>query len=1133
MGADFLSLLRERVPVFDGGMGTSIQFAAPPLADFGGHEGLNEWLNLTRPDLIEAIHGEFLDAGCDIVETNSFGAFAVVLDEYGVGGEARRLAREAAVIARRAVDARAGDGRSRFVAGSMGPGTKLPGLGHIALPELAAAYEPLAEGLIEGGCDLLLIETCQDPLQARAAMLAVRRTLARLGRDLPIGVQITVETTGTMLLGTEPLAALASLLPLRPDFVGLNCATGPEAMREHVRALCRHSPVPVSVIPNAGLPRNVDGRMVYDLEPDRFAETLVGFVDDFGVGLVGGCCGTRPEHLRALVERLGDRPAPRRRPTPLRALSSLYQAVELDQDPRPLLVGERTNANGSRLFRELLQAGDWEGMTTMAVDQQAEGAHVLDVSLAYVGRDEVADTAEYARRLNTAIQIPVMIDSTDPAAIGAALERLGGRCIVNSINLEDGEDRAREVLALCRDHGAAVVALCIDEQGMARTPEHKLAVARRLADLAAEYGLGPDDMLFDALTFTLASGDAEYRDSALQTLAGLRLIKREIPGARTILGLSNVSFGLKPRMRRVLNSVFLEMAVDAGLDAAILHAGKILAGPSLPADLRDSCRRLIEDDRGVGDPLAALLEADAPPLEAEAVARDAELPVAERLRRRIVEGRAAGMAADLDEALRDADPLAIINGVLLEGMQEVGRLFGSGRLQLPFVLKSAETMKAAVGHLEPHMERSASTSRGGFVIATVKGDVHDIGKNLVDIILTNNGFRVDNLGIRIPVEQIIEVVRREQPLAVGMSGLLVKSTVVMKENLEAMAAAGLDLPVVLGGAALTRRYVETDLRRIYPGPVYYARDAFDGLRLVETLSAGETPPAAPRDPEELPATVAATTEAAFAPPSAVDPVPEPPFWGVRTVDAVDLDEIWRLLNRPALVKGRWGYTRAGLSHEDYRRLERAEIDPALAGLKRSAREQGWLKPAVAYGWFPVRAEDDHLWIYAGPDDAEPRWRLDFPRQGRTPRRCLADYFRADGARDVLGVMAVTMGPEASRHTAALMAADDYSGYLLAHGFAVESAEALAEHWHQVMRRELGIDGDDAADPAAVVRGGYRGRRYSFGYPACPELADQRLLAEMLDWRRIGLELTESCQLDPEHSVTALVVHHPDAEYFSV
>ena len=1124
----FLDLVRERVVVLDGGMGTGIQFREPSLDDFEGHEGCSEWLNLTRPDIIAAIHVDFFAAGCDAVETNSFGGFSVVLDEYGQGHRAHELAVLSARIARGVADDFTTSDRRRYVVGSIGPGTKLPSLGHMSFRDLRASFEPLIDGLIEGGADVLLIETCQDLLQLRAAVDAMRRVQASRGTKLPFGIQITVENTGTMLLGTETTAALAAVLPLRPDWIGMNCATGPDAMTDHVRSIARHSPVPVSVLPNAGMPANVDGRMVYDLTPDHFAEVLCGFVDDFGVGIVGGCCGTEPRHLKALVERLDGRAAPPRDYVPLDALSSLYTSSDLSQEPRPLLIGERTNANGSRRFRDLQGAADLDGMVGMARDQQNEGAHVLDVCLAYVGRDESADMAALMPRLNTEVQAPLMIDSTEIEAVEAALERLGGRCIVNSINLEDGERKARAVLELCRRFGAAVVALCIDEKGMAREPETKLAIAQRLVALAAEYGLTPNDMLIDPLTFTLGSGDAEYYESALETLEGIRLIKREIPGARTLLGLSNVSFGLKPQVRRVLNSVFLARALDAGLDAAIMHAGKILGAAEIPAELLDACERLIDADRSAGEPLEVLLESKGVASVSETAA---DLPVEERLHKRIVAGDPKGIHEDLDLAMETRKPLAIINEILLGGMKEVGELFGSGRLQLPFVLKSAETMKAAVRHLEPHMDKSQSSSRGDFMIATVRGDVHDIGKNLVDIILTNNGFDVANLGIKIPVEQMIEAIRRDTPDAIGMSGLLVKSTIVMKENLEAFNREGIDLPVVLGGAALTKKYVESDLRRIYKGQVYYARDAFDGLNLLEKISSGDPPPAEPREVEDMGADAAATTidsNEIVMPADAAAPMP--PFWGTRVNEDIALDEVWKYLNRAALIKGRWGYTRAGAPKAEYERLIRDEVDPALARLKASASAEGWLRPAAIHGWFACRRDREALEVFADPSDVAPTWRLVFPRQAKAPHRCLADWFRSD--RDVLGVSVVTMGIAASEYCARFMAADSYQEYLLAHGFAVESAEALAELWHKRMRVEIGIAAADAEDPKELIKGRYQGRRFSFGYPACPDLEQQTLLQEMLQWERIGLGLTEGFQLDPEQSTSAIVVHHGESEYLN-
>ncbi|MDP2360912.1 MAG: methionine synthase [bacterium] len=1155
--ADLESRLGRDLLLFDGAMGTSIQFAAPPAEAFAGHEGLNEWLTLTRPDLIREIHAGFLEAGSDLIETNTFGAFSVVLDEYGVGGAARELAHAAAALARRVADEYATPSRPRWVAGSMGPGTRLASLGQISWAALAAAYEPLVEELVAGGVDLLLIETVQDPLQAKAALEACRRVLARTGRRLPVGVQVTVETAGTLLLGTEATAALAAVAPYRPAFFGLNCATGPAAMRPQLLQLAGASPFPLSVQPNAGLPRAEGGRMVYDLTPERFAAELRDFVEHAGVSIAGGCCGTTHEHLAALAQALRGRgPAPRA-PRPQEAAASLYSAVPLQQQPAPLLIGERTNANGSRQFRRLLEAGDWEGMVAMAQEQAAEGAHLLDVCVACVGRDERADMDEYCRRLATAATLPLMIDSTEAPVIAAALERLGGRAVVNSINLEDGEGRARAVLELCRIHGAAVVGLCIDEEGMARAPEHKLQVARRLLHLAGEHGLAPGDLLLDPLTFTLATGDPDDRHSALATLEGLRLIKRELPGVRTSLGVSNISFGLKPALRQILNSVFLQRALDAGLDAAILHAGRLLPLHQIAAPLQDMCHRLIDGDHRRGDPLAELLAAGGgESARRPAAARD-ERPLEERLQARIVDGRGEGMEAELDEALAGRPPWELINEVLLAGMRTVGELFAAGRLQLPFVLKSAETMKRAVRHLEPLLGGAGGPARGRLLLATVRGDVHDIGKNLVDIIVRNNGWDVENLGIKVPVEGLLEAIRRQPPDAVGLSGLLVRSVFVMRENLEVFAREGITLPVILGGAALNRRHVEEELRPLYPGPLHYARDAFEGLQLLESIRAaraGTAPlPLPPGDAAASPDGEEATALVPLRPavPAALDPrldtapadsrpallaeLPTPPFWGARLVPELPLAEVWPWLNLNTLTRGEWGFRRGRLDAEAWQRIEMETIRPLLARLQADAEARHWLRPALCYGWFPAQAEGRRLWIWRHPDERDPAWHLDFPRQGEAPWRCISDFFAPLGSprRDVLGVQWVTVGAEATAEAKRHLEADRYQEYLYRHGLSVEAAEALAEAWHRRMREELGIAGEDSPRLAGIFRQGYRGSRYSFGYPACPRLEDQRLLADILGVDRIGCRLTEEWQIVPEQSTSAVIVHHPEARYFSV
>lgn len=1157
---DLATRIGRELLVFDGAMGTGIQLADPGIEAFEGHEGLNEWLSLSRPDLIRDLHRAYFDAGSDIVETNTFGAFPVVLDEFGLGSHARELGRASATLAREAALQASAAGKPRYVAGSVGPGTRLPSLGHIAYRDLAQSYFPLIKGLLEGGVDLLLIETCQDPLQARAAFTACRMAFEACQLQVPIGLQITMEATGTMLLGTEAQAALTTLGQLQPAFFGLNCATGPEAMLPHLQILSRRSPFPLSVQPNAGLPRTEGGRMIYDLEPEAFAEWQLRYVKDLGVSIVGGCCGTRPEHLEALVRKLrteGDSTPAKRSPAMEDSVCGLYHATELSQDPAPLLVGERTNANGSRAFRKALEAEDWESLIEIARQQEEEGAHVLDVCVAAVSRNELSDMCHYLDRLRRECTLPLMIDSTEPEVVKAALELLGGRAIINSINLEDGEGRARKLLELCREHGSAVVALCIDEEGMAQTADRKLQVALRLMKLAAEYGLKPGDLLFDPLTFTLGSGDAEYRYSARHTLEAITRIKEEIPGCRTLLGLSNISFGLKPSLRRVLNSVFLGRALDAGMDAAILHAGKIMHPQQIDERQRELCLALIDGDHSDGDPLAELLESAGSEISSGQEASEEEfLPVGERLQRRIVQGRIPGIEAELNIALQDMDPFRIINEYLLEGMREVGELFGAGKMQLPFVLKSAETMKQAVAILEPEIKKSkqgAWRDRGRLLLATVRGDVHDIGKNLVGILLRNNGYEVVDLGIKVPVEAIMKGIREHKPDAVGLSGLLVKSTLVMRENLEVFNAEGLKPPVILGGAALNRRFVEGELRDVYHGVVHYARDAFEGLRILADLGSGVLPstseatPGTGADPGEqdtrppMPAAAppgkSLDPRSDHAPPGATPEMPDlitPPWWGSR-LETPSLDEVWPWLNLQTLTRGEWGFKRGRLEAEEWEKIERETIAPLLAELKAEAREKQWLQPRILRGWYPVRSEGRRLWIWSSPGEKEPRWHLDFPRQAAAPWHCISDYFRPVTSEDfdVLGVQWVTVGAEATLEAKRRLDADRYSDYLYVHGLGVETAEALAEYVHYLMRKDLGIAGEDSPDLHKLLRQGYRGSRYSFGYPACPRLEDQRILAEMLDVSRIGCTLSEEWQIEPEQSTSAIVVHHPAAKYFSV
>jgi 5-methyltetrahydrofolate--homocysteine methyltransferase len=1000
--------------------------------------------------------------------------------------------------------------------------------------------------------DALIVETCQDILQTKAALDAVRHALADAGRHVPVMASVTIEATGTMLVGSDVAAATAALLPLGLDCLGLNCATGPEQMVRHLQYLSRHGARRLSVMPNAGLPENVDGQVVYPLGPEAFADWLERFVREEGAGVVGGCCGTVAAHIGAVADRVGGLEAPRRTPRRQAQAASLYQAVNLAQEPAPLIVGERTNANGSKEFRERLLADDLEGMVAVARDQESGGAHLLDVCVAYVGRDEKADMERLVPELARQVRMPLMIDSTDPEAIETALERHGGRCVINSINLEDGEERLDAIVSLARRFGAALVALAIDEEGMALTVERKLQVAERIHRICVErHGLDPSDLIFDMLTFTVASGDPEMRRAALETLDAIEAVKRRLPGIRTILGVSNVSFGLKPAARRMLNSVFLAEAVDRGLDQAIVNARGITPLHRVPDELQDICRRLLHADWSQGDPLTQLLDRYQEAAAAgKTAAEGADLPPAEQLRQKVINGVKKGLEPLLDGLRAEGrKPLDLVNEELIPAMQVVGELFGSGQMQLPFVLQSAETMKAAVALLEPHMASSDTSSRGTLVLATVKGDVHDIGKNLVDIILTNNGYRVVNLGIKVPLEEMAAAVEEHGADALGMSGLLVKSTLVMRENLEEMKRRDIDLPVLLGGAALTRQYVEEDLRRVYGPAVHYGEDAFAALRLLGEIGQGgpsADPPADP-DPDPLSRPRQESSRAvSLDTPAAPDPqaplpeidrtvdVPRAPWLGVRETPEIPLAELYPLLNETTLFRGQWRYRRGKLTRDEFAEMIETEVRPVFEALKARCLDEPLLVPRGVAGWFPCHAEGDEVVVHH-PEGGGVAARFTFPRRTRQPRHCIADYFRPGPADepDLIGLFAVTVGPEATAREQALFTENRYRDYLHLHGFSVEVAEAAAEWLHARMRREAGIAGDDVDGTQAMVRQGYRGSRYSFGYPACPDLEQQRQLFALLRPETIGITLSESCQMVPEQSVSAIVVHHPQAKYFNL
>ena len=1149
--------LAERVVVADGAMGTMLQASDATVDDFESYEGCNEILNVTRPDIVTAVHEAYLEAGADCVTTNSFGANLGNLGEYEIADRIAELSEASARLARAAADRWATPDRPRWVLGSMGPGTKLPTLGHTTFRELRDTYQVNAEALLRGGADALIIETCQDLLQAKAAIIGARRAVAELAPDALIIAQVTIETTGTMLLGTEIGAALTALEPLGIDMLGLNCATGPGEMSEHLRYLAAHARIPISCEPNAGLPVLTSDGASYPLTPAQLADAHDRFTREFGLSLVGGCCGTTPEHIAVLAGRVADRPVAGRRPRREPGVASLYQHVPFRQDTAFLTIGERTNANGSKAFREAMLEGRYEDCVGIARAQTRDGAHLLDVCVDYVGRDGVADMREIVARFATAATLPLVLDSTETAVIEAGLELTGGRAVINSVNYEDGDgpdSRIARVMPLVREHGAAVIALTIDERGQARTAEWKVAIAERLIqDLTGNWGMRVEDIIVDTLTFPIATGQEETRRDGIETIEAIAELKRRYPDVQTTLGVSNVSFGLKPAARAVLNSVFLAECVRAGLDSAIVHAARIMPIVRIPDEQRQVALDLVYDRRREGyDPLARLLElfegVDAAELKASRAAELAGLPLWERLKRRIIDGERTGLEADLDAALAQRPALEIVNDVLLDGMKTVGELFGSGQMQLPFVLTSAEVMKASVAYLEPHMEQSGEEGKGKIVLATVKGDVHDIGKNLVDIILSNNGYDVVNIGIKQPISAILTAAEDNDADVIGMSGLLVKSTVVMRDNLAELNSRGMAgrWPVMLGGAALTRAYVEQDLAALFDGQVRYARDAFEGLRLMDAMMAVKRGEPGARLPELRTRKVRARpaagaddrTEAENQARSDINtdgPVPEAPFLGTEVIKGIPLADYAAYLDERALFMGQWGLKPArGGAGPSYEELVETEGRPRLRMWLERMQTEGLLEAAVVYGYFRCVSSGNDL-IVLGPDGKAEAERFSFPRQRRDRRLCLADFFKPQdsGQTDVIAFQLATMGTRVSLATGELFAKNAYREYLELHGLSVQLTEALAEYWHARVRRELGIADADPEDLDGFFRVGYRGARYSIGYPACPDLADRAKMVRLLEPSRIGVELSEEMQLHPEQSTDAIVVHHPEAKYFSV
>ena len=1163
---DFLAFARRHVVLLDGAMGSQIQARDLTLDDFWGQENCSEILNLSRPELIREIHQGYLAAGADAVETNSFGGSPITLSEFGLADRALEINERAARLARDAVESCAGDGRERFVVGAIGPGTKLPSLGHVGYRELEAAFAVQAEGLIAGGADVLLIETCQDPLQIKAAVNGCRHAFVRHGVELPLMVQVTIETTGSMLVGSDIAAATVIVDALGVPVMGLNCATGPKEMAEHVRHLSQSWRGLISCLPNAGLPELRCGHTHYPLGADELAGWVERFITEDGINIVGGCCGTTAEHIAALDAMLrrnaedGYRPSPReRRPQHTPSLASLFSAVPLRQENAFLAIGERCNANGSKKFRELQAAGDWDGCVAMGKEQVREGSNALDVCTAFVGRDEVAEMTAVVERMRGQVDSPLVIDSTELPVLETALALYGGKAVLNSINFEDGEAPATARMTLARKFGAAVIALTIDEVGMAKSREDKVRIVSRLVEFACgRFGLPQSDLLIDPLTFTICTGNEDDRKLALWTLEAIEDLRALFPELQLILGLSNVSFGLNPAARHVLNSVMLDHAMQRGLTGAIVHSSKIIPLHKIPAAEVEAAEDLIFDRRAEGyDPLQAFIALFADRKADAGAARERPESVEERLKLRIVDGDKQGLEAELDEALQRYAPLDLINDILLDGMKTVGELFGAGKMQLPFVLQSAETMKKAVAYLEPMMERVAGQEKGTIVLATVKGDVHDIGKNLVDIILTNNGYRVVNLGIKQPLTAILEAARQHRADAIGMSGLLVKSTVVMRENLEEMRRQELQVPVLLGGAALTRAYVEDDCWQAYgEGPVAYARDAFDGLMLMEKAVSGaysgyvaERVAKAKQRSAKKPRTLQHVNgnAAPVLRPVEVEEirlkrhelgrgieVPEPPFWGARTIELVPVKALLPYLNEQMLYQFHWGYEKQGRRLPEFLDWAQKELRPVLTALVAEAEQESIFAPQAAYGYFKAAGEGNAIVLFDETGRRELA-RFALPRQAKEGGLCIADFLRDvdEPERDVLGLQVVTVGQRASEVARQWFAADRYQDYVRLHGLGVELAEALAEYVHGKIRAELGFGHHDARDMRELLKQGYRGSRYSFGYPACPNLADQATLLKLLYASSIGIELSDEDQLWPEQSTSAIVLHHPQARYFGV
>ena len=1114
--------LKEKLKIgsllLDGAAGTWLQGQTITPEQWGDVEGCNEWLNLSAPDIVRGLHRAYLEAGADAVETNSFGASPVTLGEYDLAEHAYEINKAAAALARECADEFSTPDQPRYVFGSIGPGTKLPSLSQISFDELCDGYKIQIQGLLDGGIDGLIIETCQDPLQIKA-VLAAADDILEPNSDIVRYVSITVEATGTLLVGTSVSAAATILAPYPIDVLGLNCATGPDAMEHHLDTLREVWPTALACMPNAGMPEaRVDGTVLYPLEPKPFAEKVASLAQNHGLSIVGGCCGTTPEHIRELRKKLqsaignhqskiGNAPS---------QVASLFSAVDLTQEPAPLYIGERANATGSKKFRDTLLANDYENAFHILTEQEETGAHVLDLSCGYAGRDERKDIATLVPLMARECLAPMMIDSTSTEVIEDALKCYGGRAMINSINFEDGSKRAEQVVPMARRYGAALVALTIDEKGMAMTAGEKFAVAKRLVDFCIERGLRAEDLLIDPLTFTICSGDDTLRDAAFQTLEAIRRIKAELPGVRTILGLSNISFGLKPALRKIINAVFLHQAVQAGMDACIINVASIVPLNEIPDELRKGAEALLANDLTDGDPLENYINLFENVIEENPVAV-AERPPVEVLTDAIIRGKTPWLEEAVPPLLEEHNAEHILNEIMLPAMKEVGRLFNEGIMQLPFVLKSAEVMKRAVDRIKPFMKKSGAGDKVPLVVlATVAGDVHDIGKNLVGIILSNNGFDVVDIGIKVPIEHMIDAVKEHNATALGMSGLLVKSTAAMAENIKCLEQADVRIPVLLGGAALSKEFVDQACCPHYSGSVVYCKDAFAGLAAMQELkTSGNLPETAPPQNSAARKTPnIGKTKKVEVEPIAIDvPVPHVEI-NTWVTENMDLEKIWNDLDETGLIKGAWGYKQGKLSNEEYQKMLDDEVFPNLGKIKKLAN--GIFEPKMIHGFFNCYSENDTLTLI-NPATAE-KIPMPFPRQEKAPHHCLADFFRPDG--DICALMAVTLGQKIAEKEQELRDTDRYQDYLLFHGLAVMTAEALAEYGHKQIQKIWQSKKIDQS-------------RFGFGYAACPDLAMNKVCCDLLDTDRIGLNVTESFMCDPEVSTLALITHHPQSYYFDL